>query len=125
MKDLNVQALAYDPVIPPVGHPQANTYDADGTILRLSYPHAKSVSLVTGEKEYPFTKEEGFWELRFPARSGINYVQILVDGDEVLSPYLPIGYGYSRPYNCGCVCSGYQTLHRKIYSIGGKSCQSD
>ncbi|SFT51419.1 Enterochelin esterase [Lachnospiraceae bacterium XBD2001] len=99
MKDLNVQALAYNPVIVPAGQPQAITYEEGKTILRLSYPHATSVSLVTGEKEYPFAKTEDCWELVFPVKSGINYVQILVDGDEVLSPYLPIGYGYSRPYN--------------------------
>lgn len=31
--------------------------------------------------------------------TAVNYVQICVDGQEVLSPELPIAHGYGRPYN--------------------------
>lgn len=99
MKDFELQALAYDRVLEPEGVPQAVTYDGKKTILRLAYPHATSVGLTIGEVEYPMENRGAYWELEFPATSGINYVQVRVNGDEVLSPYLPIGYGYSRPYN--------------------------
>ncbi len=41
--------------------------------------------------------KSGFWNCHFS--TPVNYVQICVDGQEVLSPDLPIAHGYGRPYN--------------------------
>jgi enterochelin esterase family protein len=43
--------------------------------------------------------EDGIWRTAYPFTGGYHYVQLVLDGTEVLSPYLPIGYGYSRPHN--------------------------
>lgn len=99
MKNEAIQALTYTPVLAPEGVPKAVTFHEDGTLLRLRFDHAKTVEALVGEERYAFHPVDGIWELNFPPKTAINYVQLLVDGDEVLSPYLPIGYGYSRPYN--------------------------
>ena len=129
MKDLEVQALAYDTVIPPLGVPQAVSFELGKTVIRLFYPNASRVALRIGEVDYDMTKSGDVWICDFPATGGINYVQVLVDGNEVLNPYLPIGYGYSRPYNyveqpvCNCERWSMEgvrhgTIHQEyIYSI--------
>ena len=43
--------------------------------------------------------EDDVWEMELPFQTGHHYVQFKLDGAEVLTPLLPISYGYSRPYN--------------------------
>ena len=43
--------------------------------------------------------EEGTWRKKLPFQTGMNYIAIQIDETDVLNPYLPIGYGYSRPCN--------------------------
>ena len=69
------------------------------TFLQLDCENAKELSMKWGEKLYPFTKTGKKWILELPFSTAVNYVQICVDGQEVLSPDLPIAHGYCRPYN--------------------------
>lgn len=100
-QDLTSQALSFDPVLPWEGQEEAVTRREDGSIyLRIKAPQAKRVAFVIGEKEYDCVQDgQGVWGLRFPYRFGFHFVQLVIDGAEVLTPLLPIGYGYSRPYN--------------------------
>ena len=67
--------------------------------LQLDCENAKELSMKLGEKTYPFTKNGKKWILELPFSTAVNYVQICVDGQEVLHPDLPIGHGYGRLYN--------------------------
>ncbi|MBR2950113.1 MAG: barstar family protein [Lachnospiraceae bacterium] len=68
--------------------------------VRLWMKNAGQVALERdGAAESFEKKENGFWELPLQLAPGFYYVTLLVDGTEVLSPYLPIGYGHSRPAN--------------------------
>ena len=95
------QALAFDRVLPWEGQVPACEIQADGrAFLRLAAPEAQNVSVVIMDEEYPCTRrEDGVWEMELPFRTGHHYVQFKLDGAEVLTPLLPISYGYSRPYN--------------------------
>ncbi|WP_130838342.1 alpha/beta hydrolase-fold protein [Lachnoclostridium sp. Marseille-P6806] len=97
-----MQALAFNDVLPWDGQRTPVVQENGRAFLRLREKGAREVSLLYAEKEYRFhqTGEAGEWELELPFHEGISYVQLLVDGREVLSPLLPIVYGYSRPYNC-------------------------
>ncbi len=99
--DITAQSLAYCPVLTPDKDPEAIEYDRDGnTWINLRADYAKTVSMRIGDEEYSFSKtEEGIWRLKYPLKAGFAYVQLLIDGHEVLSPYLPISYGCSRPTN--------------------------
>ena len=59
------------------------------TFLQLDCENAKELSMKWGEKLYPFTKTGKKWILELPFSTPVNYVQICVDGQEVLSPELP------------------------------------
>jgi len=68
--------------------------------LRLCMKNAGSLELVVADKKYKFTEtESGIWELPLELEPGFYYALLLADGIEVLSPFLPVGYGYSKPYN--------------------------
>lgn len=68
--------------------------------LRLREKNAKSVKLRFAEAEYDFKLVgDDLFEVELPFDTAINYVQIVVDGEEKLEALLPITYGYSRPYN--------------------------
>ena len=75
-------------------------FQKDGkNYLQLDCENAKELSMKLGEKTYPFTKDGKKWILELPFSTAVNYVQICVDGQEVLLPELPIGHGYCRLYN--------------------------
>ena len=69
-------------------------FQKDGkNYLQLDCENAKELSMKLGEKTYPFTKDGKKWILELPFSTAVNYVQICVDGQEVLLPELPIGHG--------------------------------
>ena len=69
-------------------------FQKDGkNYLQLDCENAKELSMKLGEKTYPFTKDGKKWILELPFSTAVNYVQICVDGQEVLHPDLPIGHG--------------------------------
>ena len=92
-QDLTSQALSFDPVLPWEGQEEAVTRREDGSIhLRIKAPLAKRVAFVIGEKEYDCVQDgQGVWGLRFPYRFGFHFVQLVIDGAEVLTP-LPVSY---------------------------------
>ena len=60
----------------------------------------KEVTFTMNEEEFPCTREDdGIWRMEYTLRTGIQYVQLKIDDVEVVTPLLPITYGYSRPYN--------------------------
>lgn len=94
-------ALCFNDVIKYGDNPDPIVERNGKFFLRLYEKSATSVQISFADMLYDF-KSVGndIWELEIPFNTAINYVQIIVDGREVLSPLLPIVYGYSRPYNC-------------------------
>ncbi len=104
MKERNImkdQGLSFDEVILPAGEPQPVIRGENGEYyIQIKAARARNVSFLVLDEEYPCEKTgEGVWRLKCPFDAGLHFVQLLIDGTPVLSPYLPIGYGYSRPYN--------------------------
>ena len=93
------QAVAYYPVL----SEQGVRYEQDGSVrVKLLLPETAqkvSIKLMDGP-EYALEKgEKGMWTGVFTPDMGFNYADVTVDGAVVLSPYLPIGFGASRPIN--------------------------
>lgn len=95
------QNLTFNPVIPPQGQPKTLVKDKqDDYWLQVYSSSANKISAVIYEKEYLFQQSEGYvWKLKLPVKSGITLLKIIIDDVETILPYLPICYGYSRPYN--------------------------
>lgn len=74
----------------------------DGRVhFRLIAKDAKEVVINRFyDNNFYLTKgEDGVWEGSFDLGTGFLYFFIRVDGAEMLSPYLPIGFGCCRPMN--------------------------
>ncbi len=73
----------------------------DGRVtVRLKAPNAKEVALDQFGRTHPLAqKEDGMWEGTVNLGRGFQYFFLKIDGSDVLSPYLPIGYGCCRPMN--------------------------
>lgn len=68
--------------------------------VRLWMKNACNVELTVGSEKYMFLEvRRDIWELTLDLAPGFYYATLSVDGVEVLSPFLPIGYGFSRPCN--------------------------
>jgi len=96
-------ALSFDPYW---GEPnrdgdQGYEYLPDGKVhVRLKLDGAKEVHLDQFGRMHPLTKQaDGLWEGTVDLGRGFQYFFLKVDGSDVLSPYLPIGYGCCRPMN--------------------------
>lgn len=76
-------------------------YREDGrAFLRLWMKNACDLELYAGKRKFIFLEvERNVWEASLPLSPGFYYVTLAVNGVEVLSPFLPIGYGNSRPCN--------------------------
>ena len=100
-EDLTAQGLAFDPILPPEGTPEALVQDETGNYwLQVNAPAARQMQLQINLDTFNFHKDEdSVWRVRLPMTGGFHNVQLLVDGTLWLSPYLPIAYGYSRPGN--------------------------
>lgn len=83
--------------------PQAYTVEVNGTVsFCLYYPNAKSVQLqVLGDEPQNLTLRQNgdLWTGSCEPGTGLLGVIINVDGNEVLSSALPIGYSSNRPMN--------------------------
>lgn len=99
--NISEQALSFHEVLPWQGQIPPVEVQPDGSvIIKITASQAELVTFSVDDKEYScIRRENGVWEGIFPYRTGHHYVQIKMDGMEILSPLLPIGYGYSRPYN--------------------------
>lgn len=100
-EDITAQMLAFDMVIPPEDVPEVLVQDENGAYwLQMKAPEAVKVQLEINTDRYDLEKDEnGIWRVKLPLNAGLHYIHLLVDGTLWLSPYLPIGYGYSRPCN--------------------------
>lgn len=97
---LTSQALSFCPVIPAANQPKALIRDHEGhLIIQIRADYAHEVALVIYEQKYDFVKNGEIWQLKYPLKDGLTLVQLQIDGMNVLTPYLPICYGYSRLYN--------------------------
>ena len=76
-------------------------YRQDGTpFLKLWMKNACDVKIVIGQDTYILLEvERNLWEVTLPLEPGFYYAALYVDSVEIASPYLPIGYGHSRPCN--------------------------
>lgn len=94
------QALGFYPVL---NEEQGVSYPAEGGVsIRLHLPEAKEkvlIKLMDGPS-FPMEKdEEGYYCAKFDPGMGFSYVDVTVDGEIVLSPYLPIAFSDFRPIN--------------------------
>lgn len=81
-------------------YPKAYEETGKGTVrFRLYYPHAHRVLLRTYAEEFELTEENGCWIGEFVVGTGFAAIFITVDGNDVLYPGLPIGFGGNRPIN--------------------------
>ena len=73
----------------------------DGKVkLCLKAPGAREVALDQFGKNHPlYQVSDGMWEGTVDLGRGFQYFFLKIDGNDVLSPYLPIGYGCCRPMN--------------------------
>lgn len=95
-----MQNLSFNRVLPWDPNPDPLFRKNGDVYLRIYEKGAADVSYVMDEKTFPMQNTGGdIFEAALPYRSGFHYIQILVEGREVLSPLLPIGFGCSRPYN--------------------------
>ena len=73
----------------------------DGRVfVRVKAPGAETVELDQFGALFPLARaEDGMWEGTLDLGRGFKYFFLKIDGADVLSPYLPIGYGCCRPMN--------------------------
>ena len=94
------QVIAFNPVLLPNGETDPIRSENGKTVFQLHAPDVGKITLTFRDKELPLTKNDrGVWEIELPTNDGFDFVQLKIDGVTVLLPYLPIGFGYSRPYN--------------------------
>ena len=96
-------AVSFDPYQGEPGRDGDQGYEIheDGTVtIRIKAPFAKEVVLDMFGNIFPLKKvSEEMWEGRVDLGRGFKYFFLKIDGNEVLNPYLPIGYGCCRPMN--------------------------
>lgn len=96
-------ALSFDPYFGEPNRDGNQGYEIlpDGKVLfRIKAPTAKEVAIDqfgTITKLTKVTEEE--WEGAVDLGRGFKYFFLKIDGNEVLNPYLPIGFGCCRPMN--------------------------
>ena len=93
------QALSFNPVL----SDQGVFYNEDGSVtFRLHLPrtvnHA-AIRLMDGPVFALASDGSGLFSCTCRPPAGFNYADVEIDGEVVLSPYLPIGFGASRPIN--------------------------
>lgn len=83
--------------------PEAYRVLEDGTIaFSLYFPNASSVSLTmigVDTVSLDLVPENGLWVGSIPGEKGLLTVRLEVDGNQVLTSQLPVGYGYSSSCN--------------------------
>ena len=96
-------AVSFDPYWgePSRDGDQGYEYLEDGRVrVRLKAPGAKEVTLDQFGAMHPLARvSDDMWEGDVNLGRGFQYFFLKIDGCDVLSPYLPIGYGCCRPMN--------------------------
>ena len=68
--------------------------------FRIKAPGAREVAIDQFGRQFPLVSAgDGMWEGEAQLGCGFQYIFLKIDGADVLSPYLPIGYGCCRPMN--------------------------
>lgn len=98
--NINEQALGFDKVLTYEGQVPCLIEKDGKRFLQIKAPNANAVSFTYQDVEHPCEKSaEGIWQAEYTLTTNMNYVQLKIDGAEVITTMLPISYGYSRPYN--------------------------
>ena len=96
-------AVSYDPYFGEPDRDGDQGYEIleDGRVrLRIKAPNAREVVIDQFGKVQALEKADGdMWEGTVDLGRGFQYLFLKIDGADVLSPYLPIGYGCCRPMN--------------------------
>ena len=96
-------ALSFDPYFGEPDRDGDQGYEIlpDGRVrIRLMAPGAREVALDRFGTISSFTRvSDTMWEGTFDLGRGFLYFFLKIDGADVISPYLPIGYGCCRPMN--------------------------
>ena len=96
-------AVSFDPYWGEPGRDGDQSYEylPDGRVrLRICAPGAREVNLDQFGRIHSLEQaQDGMWEGTVDLGRGFQYFFLKVDGCDVLSPYLPIGYGCCRPMN--------------------------
>ena len=96
-------AIAFDPVYGEQNHDGMQGFELlpDGRVhIRLIAPNAHEVVLDQFGTIHQLKKTEyGAWEGDVNLGIGFKYFFLRIDGADMLSPFLPIGYGCERPIN--------------------------
>lgn len=96
-------AVSFDPYFGEPNRDGDQGYEirADGTaFIRLKAPGAREVALDQFGRMHPLRRvSDEMWEGDVDLGRGFQYFFLKIDGNDVLSPYLPIGYGCCRPMN--------------------------
>lgn len=93
-------ALCFNDCLPYDNRPEPVVKRNGSYYLRLFEKDAKSVQIRYNEELFDLENVgDDIWEMKLFFKRAVNYVQVLVDGREVLEAILPITFGYSRPYN--------------------------
>ncbi len=92
-----IQSVSYNPVL----SDQGAVLNPDGKVtFRIEAKEARSVSVSPFGQECSLSKnEDGVWTGTFDIGKGFKYLTVKIDGADVLSPFLPIGFGCCRPMN--------------------------
>ena len=95
--------VSFDPYFGEPGRDGDQGYEIleDGKVkIRIKAPNAKEVCLDQWGKIHALEKvSEDMWEGICDLGRGFQYFFLKIDGNEVLNPYLPIGFGCCRPMN--------------------------
>lgn len=92
------QAIGYYPVL----SDQGIRYSDEGVFVKLKLPETvqdAKIQLMDGPAFELKKDGEGFFCGAFAPPAGFSYADVVADGAVILSPYLPIGFGASRPIN--------------------------
>lgn len=96
-------AVSFDPY---VGEPKRDgdqgyeILDGGRVFFRIKAPGAREVAIDQfGYIQQLNKADDGMWEGTVTLGEGFKYFFLKIDGADVLSPYLPIGYGCCRPMN--------------------------
>lgn len=96
-------SVSFDPYYGEPGRDGDQGYEIlpDGKVLlHLKAPGAREVQLDQFGTLYPLSRiSDDLWEGTLDLGRGFKYFFLKIDGNDVLSPYLPIGYGCCRPMN--------------------------
>lgn len=105
--------------------PDPLVYTDNGQILRIQAHPGARIQAEIEENIYPLEEKDGCYSCQLNLSDGFHYIHLQIDGASVLSPLLPIGFGFGRPCNflevgslpdfCQCREVRHGTVHHAYY----------